>query len=96
MCGEELVAVEANTSPAKEVDTPGEEDTSVLRTKARFPLQWLLFSVTLGERQPTSGTSREFFFLENGEVLSEVQGEEFLEGGHLPCQTLQNSVSDKV
>lgn len=61
MCGEELVAVEANTSPAKEVDTPGEEDTSVLRTKARFPLQWL-FSVSLGERQPASGMSREFFF----------------------------------
>lgn len=49
MCGAEVVAMEANTSPTEEVDTPGKEDTSVLRTKASSPLQQMLPPVSLGE-----------------------------------------------
>lgn len=46
--------------PAEEVGTPGEEDTSGLRTKARFPLQQVLLPGSIGERQPTRGKSREY------------------------------------
>lgn len=62
MCVAEMVAMEANTSPAKEVDTGGgrREDPFVLRTKARFPLQQVLPPVLLGERRPVRGKKRQF------------------------------------
>lgn len=87
---EEIVAIEASTSPHHEGRNLGKM-RSVLRTKARLPLQVGLLPMSLGERQPVRGEKNGELVSNNKEVISEVHDEEFKEGGHQQCQALGNS-----
>lgn len=84
VCLEEVVAIEADASPAGEVYTWGRRHLCA-RTKARVPLQLMLLPVSLGRRQPMKGKNREFC-QKMGRSSQKPKVKEV--GGHQQCQML--------